>query len=112
MPPDLCQKFARKCRELLDLYSYSYEIDGPFAQYFQKKFNAHRSAFFYAHALKPWAEGSEAVCTKSVDGSKAYRCKLKSVNAANETATAVFVNGDERAVFFSDLKAPKTLLCS
>jgi hypothetical protein len=41
-----------------------------------------------------------------------YRCTLKSVNAADETATAVFMNGEERAVFFSDLKAPKTLQCS
>ena len=74
-----------------------------------KKIQRTPQRFFDAHALKPWAEGSEAVCTKPVDGSKAHRCKLKSVNAANETATAVFMNGDERAVFFSDLKAPKTL---
>jgi hypothetical protein len=31
MPLELGQRFARKCRELLDLYSY--DIDGPFAQY-------------------------------------------------------------------------------
>ena len=91
---------------------YSYDIDGPFAQYFQKKMNRHRGAFFDAHALKPWAEGSEAVCAKSVDGRKAYRCTLKSVNAADETATAVFMHGEERAVFFSDIKAPKMLQCS
>jgi hypothetical protein len=41
-----------------------------------------------------------------------YRCKLKSVNTADETATAVFMDGEERAVFFSDLKVPKTLQCS
>ena len=110
MPMELGQRFARKCRELLDLYSY--EIDGPFAQYCQKIMNAHRGAFFDAHALKPWADGSEAVCAKSVDGVKTYRCKLSAVNAADETATAVFMNGEERAVFFSDIKAPKTLQCS
>jgi hypothetical protein len=77
----------------------------------KKKFNAHHSAFFDAHALKPWAGGSEAACAKSVDGSKTCRCELKSVNTANETVTAVFTNGDERAVFFSDLKAPKTPQC-
>jgi hypothetical protein len=110
MPLELGQRFARKCRELLDLCSY--DVDGPFAQCYQKMMNAHRGAFFDAHALKPWAEGSEATRPKSVDGRKAHRCKLKSVNAADETATVVFMNGEERAVFFSDLKAPKTLQCS
>ena len=109
MPPGLCQKFARKCRELLQLYNYG--LDGPFAQHCQKKMNRHRGAFFDAHALKPWADGSEAARAKSVDGRKACRCTLKSVNAADETATAVSMNGEERAAFFSDLKAPKTLQC-
>ena len=68
MPLELGQRFARKCRELLDLCSY--EIDGPFAQHYQKMMNAHRGAFFDAHALKPWADGSEAACAKSVDGAK------------------------------------------
>ena len=52
------------------------------------------------------------MCAKSVDGVKTCRCKLSAVNTADETATAVFLNGEERAVFFSDLKAPKTLHCS
>jgi hypothetical protein len=110
MTLELGQRFARKCRELLDLYGY--EIDGPFTQCYQKIMNAHRGAFFDAHALKPWAGGSEAACAKSVDGVKTCRCKLSAVNAADETATAVFLDGEERAVFFSDLKAPKTLKCS
>jgi hypothetical protein len=38
-----------------------------------KMMNANREAFFDAHALEPWAEGSEAVCAKSVDGRKPYR---------------------------------------
>ena len=74
----------------------------------KKMMNAHRGAFFDARALKPWADGSEAVCAKSVDGAKTHRCKLSVVNADDETATAVFLDGEERAVFFSDLKAPKT----
>ena len=74
--------------------------------------NAHRGAFFDARALKPWADGSEAARTKSTDGVKTNRCKLSAVNTADETATAVFMNGEERAVFFSDIKAPKTLQCS
>jgi hypothetical protein len=110
VPLELGQRFSRECRELL--YLCSYEIDGPFAQHYQKMLNAHRGAFFDARALKPWAEGSEAACAKSMDGRKTHRCALKSVNAADETATAVFMDGEERAVFFSDLKAPKTLQCS
>ena len=38
---------------------------------------------------------------KSVDGRKAYRFQLKWVNTADETAIAVFMNGEERAVFFT-----------
>jgi hypothetical protein len=86
MPLELGQRFARECRELLDLCSY--DVDGPFAQCYQKMMNAHRGAFFDAHALEPWAEGSEAARAKSVDGRKACRCPLKSVNTADETATA------------------------
>ena len=56
MPLELGQRFARKCRELLDLYGH--EIDGPFTQCYQKIMNAHRGAFFDAHALKPWAGGA------------------------------------------------------
>jgi hypothetical protein len=74
--------------------------------------NAHRGAFFDAHAPKPRADGSEAACAKSVDGVKTHRCKLSAINTADETATAVFMNGEERAVFFSDIKAPKTLQSS
>ena len=73
----------------------------------KKIMNAHRGAFFDVHALKQWADSSEAVCAKSVDGVKTYRYKLFAVNTADETATAVFLTGEERAVFFSDLKAPK-----
>jgi hypothetical protein len=34
VPLELGQRFARKCRELLDLHGY--KIDGPFAQHCQK----------------------------------------------------------------------------
>jgi hypothetical protein len=109
VPLELKKRHARKCkcRELLDLQGW--EIDGPFAQHCQKMMNARRGAFFDARALKlPWAEGAEAARAKSVDGAKTRRCKISAVNAANETATAVFLDGEERAVFFSDLKAPKS----
>jgi hypothetical protein len=77
------------------------EIDGPFAQHYQKMMNAHRGAFFDAHALKPWADGSEAVCAKSVDGVKTHRLNFPRSTQlmTDETATAVFVDGEERAVF-------------
>jgi hypothetical protein len=44
MPPDFCQKFTRKCRELLDLCSC--EIDGLFAQHCQKKIQRTPQRFF------------------------------------------------------------------
>jgi hypothetical protein len=105
---ELGQCFACECRELLD--SRSYDIDGPFAQHHQKIINAHRGGvYFDARALKPRAEGSEAACIKSVDGVKTCRWTLKSVNAADETATALFVNEEGRTVLFSDLRAPKII---
>ena len=98
IPHDLCQRFARKIREIIRMYEAG--IDGPFATYCQRLFNQHRLPFHDAASLAKWEPDSIATATKlNKNGNLSKRklsCRLTTVDHGSSTCCVKFMDGSER----------------
>ena len=91
---DLCQRFARKIREIFRMYDAG--IDGPFAAYCQRQFNQHRLPFHDAASLAQWGPNSIATATKTIKGRRKLSCRVTSIDVASGSCCVEFMDGDVR----------------
>lgn len=91
---DLCQRFARKIREIIRMYDAG--IDGPFAEYCQRKFNQHRLPFHDAASLAQWGPNSIATATKNAQGRRKLSCRVTSIDVASGSCCVEFMDGGVR----------------
>ena len=105
-PLVLSRRFARKVRELLDLYQFN--LVGAFAVYCQSKISTHRLSFLDPLLLAPWAIGSQATCCKAPGGKKKVRCCIEAIHEFEGTCTVNFGTTKRYDVPLAELSPPAT----
>ena len=107
-PLVLSRRFARKVRELLDLYQFN--LVGAFAVYCQSKISTHRLSFLEPLLLAPWAIGSQTTCCKAPGGKKKVRCCIEAIHEFEGTCTVNFGTTKRYDVPLAELSPPRNSL--